>query len=208
MKNILLLFSLQLFYLGVNAQVRPIYFYGDQLTKDKDKATSYAVYGKVSTDSVWSFKRYDLYDNLLQTGSYSDETLTVAHGKFTFYADIIQFNNAYLERFVIKGKSRFVAQEGNFVNGLEQGKWLVFFPDGNIFSSQEFVDGKLHGKFITYNRYGVEVTNGNFVTGEKDGEWLVEKGTIREIWIMGLLVSRENIKKKKTVKGTVTNKNS
>lgn len=208
MKNIIIIIGLILSSYALNAQVKPIYFYGDQLTNDKDKATSYAVYGKVSTDSVWSFKRYDLYDNLLQTGSYSDETLTVAHGKFTFYADIIQFNNVYLERFVIKGKSRFVAQEGNFVNGLEQGKWLVFFPDGNIFSSQEFVDGKLHGKFITYNRYGVEVTNGNFVTGEKHGEWLLEKGTIREIWNMGVLVSRENIKKKKTVKGTVTNKNS
>ncbi|RZL66906.1 MAG: hypothetical protein EOO93_04655 [Pedobacter sp.] len=208
MKNIIIIIELILSSYALNAQVKPIYFYGDQLTNDKDKATSYAVYGKVSTDSVWSFKRYDLYDNLLQTGSYSDETLTVAHGKFTFYADIIQFNNVYSERFVIKGKTRFVAQEGNFVNGLEQGKWLVFFPDGNIFSSQEFVDGKLHGKFITYNRYGVEVTNGNFVTGEKHGEWLLEKGTIREIWNMGVLVSRENIKKKKTVKGTVTNKNS
>ncbi|RZL49894.1 MAG: hypothetical protein EOP00_06195 [Pedobacter sp.] len=208
MKNILCFFSLLLFCLSISAQVKPIYFYGNQITQDKDRATSYAVYGKISTEDLWTFKRYDLYDNLLQTGSYSDESLTVAHGKFTFYSDINQFNNQYLERFVIKGKTRFISQEGYFDYGKEQGKWYLFFPDGNIFTSFDFVDGLLHGQLLTYNRYGVVMLSGNYVKGEKHGEWLLEKGTIREIWENGVLKSREQIKKKKNAKGTITNKNS
>lgn len=194
--------------LSVSAQVKPIYFYGNQITQDKDKATSYAVYGKLSTENVWTFKRYDLWDNLLQTGSYSDETLTVAHGKFLFYSDIQEFNNNYLTRYVIKGKTRFLSQEGYFENGLEQGKWILYFPDGNIFNVQELANGKRNGKFITYDKHGVELIAGNYVDNLKDGEWLLEKGKVREIWDMGVLKSREKIKNKKVVQGTVTTKKS
>ncbi|TKC10578.1 hypothetical protein FA048_10380 [Pedobacter polaris] len=208
MKIFSTLFILFICSLNAFSQVRPIYLYGNQVTKDKDKATSYAVYGKISTEDVWTFKRYDLYDNLIQTGSYADESLTMAHGKFTFYSDITQFNNIYQERFALKGKTRFISQEGNFVNGLEQGKWFLFYPDGNVLSAQEFLDGKMHGIFITYDRFGVAVISGNYVNGEKHGEWSLEKGKVREVYDMGILKSREYTKKGKIVKGSVTNKNS
>lgn len=208
MKKISVLLLGIFFYCAANAQVAPIYFYGNQVTQDKDKATSYAVYGKLSTGDIYTFKRYDLYDNLLQTGSFSDETLAVPHGKFTFYSDVIEFNDIYKQSFSIKGKTRFISQEGNFVNGSEQGKWLLYFPDGNIFNSQEFVDGKLHGKFITYDKYGQEIVSGNYVTGEKDGEWIYAKDKIKETWKMGVLVSKEKIKKNKLIKSTIQSKNN
>jgi hypothetical protein len=64
------------FYFNVSAQVTPVYLYGDRITTDKNKATSYAIYGKLSTEDLWMFKRYDLDNNLTQTGSYSDAALT------------------------------------------------------------------------------------------------------------------------------------
>lgn len=206
MKILISLGLILLPFFSVNAQVAPIYFYGNQVTQDKDKATSYAIYGKLSTGNIYTFKRFDLYDNLLQTGSFANETLTVPHGKFTFYSDVNDFNIMYKQSFSIKGKTRFVSQEGNFVNGKEQGKWLLYFPDGNVFNSQEFVDGKLNGKFITFDRYGKSIVSGNYVDGEKDGEWLYEKDKIREIWQMGVLISKEKIRKKKQIKGTIQSK--
>lgn len=206
-KKIILLFFVS-FYLASNAQVAPIYFYGNQVTQNKDKATSYAVYGKLSTGNIYTFKRFDLYDNLLQTGSFSDESLAVPHGKFTFYSDVNEFNELYKQSFTIKGKTRFVSQEGNFVNGVEQGKWLLYFPDGNVFNSQEFVDGKLEGEFLTFDRYGKTIVSGNYVLGEKDGEWLFAKEKIREVWNKGVLVSREKIKKSKQIKGTIQSKSN
>ena len=208
MKKISVLLFGIFFYCVANAQVAPIYFYGNQVTQDKDKATSYAVYGKLSTGDIYTFKRFDLYDNLLQTGSFSDELLAVPHGRFTFYSDVNEFNLLYKESFTIRGKTRFVSQEGNFVNGVEQGKWLLYFPDGNIFNSQEFIDGKLDGKFLTFDRYGKTIVSGNYALGEKDGEWLFEKEKIREIWNKGVLVSREKIKKSKQIKGTIQSKNN
>ncbi|RZJ80012.1 MAG: hypothetical protein EOO47_08990 [Flavobacterium sp.] len=208
MKKISILLFFVSFYFVTNAQVAPIYFYGNQVTQNKEKATSYAVYGKLSTGDIYTFKRFDLYDNLLQTGSFSDESLAVPHGKFTFYSDVNEFNLLYKQSFTIKGKTRFVSQEGNFVNGVEQGKWLLYFPDGNVFNSQEFVDGKLDGKFLTFDRYGKTIVSGNYVLGEKDGEWLFEKDKIREVWNNGVLVLREKIKKSKQIKGTIQSKNN
>ena len=206
--SILVLLFLLLFCNALNAQVTPIYFYGNQLTQDKDKATSYGIYGKLSTENLWAFKRYDLYDNLIQTGFYADELLRVAHGKFAFYESIERFNLINRESFTIKGKERFLAQEGAFVNGLEQGKWFHYFPDGNVFNVQNFVDGKLNGKFITYDRYGNFVIMGNYVDDKKHGEWLLKKGKIRELWEMGVLISREKVKKSKVVKGTIQSENN
>lgn len=207
MRILIFLFVVIGYCVNANAQVAPIYFYGNQVTQDKDKATSYAVYGKLSTGNIYTFKRFDLYDNLLQTGSFADESLAVPHGKFTFYSDVNEFNYLYKESFTIKGKTRFISQEGNFVNGVEQGKWLLYFPDGNVFNSQEFVDGKLHGKFITFDRYGKTIVTGNYVSGEKDGEWLFENDKIKEVYNMGVLVSREKIKKSKQIKGTIQSQN-
>lgn len=208
MRLLIFLFVVIGYCVNANAQVAPIYFYGNQVTPDKNKATSYAVYGKLSTGNIYTFKRYDLYDNLLQTGSFSDELLAVPHGKFTFYSDVNEFNYIYKESFTIKGKTRFVSQEGTFVNGLEQGKWLVYYPDGNVFNTQHFVDGKLNGEFITFNRYGQSIVSGNYVNGEKDGEWLFTKDKIREVYNMGVLVSREKIKKSKLIKGTIQSKSN
>ncbi|WP_113653359.1 toxin-antitoxin system YwqK family antitoxin [Pedobacter namyangjuensis] len=196
-KKILLTFVLALSVTLCIGQAKPIYFYGDKITTDKDKITSYGIYGKLSTEDIWTFKRFDLYDNLLQTGSYADSLLTIPHGKFIFYGDIQAFNNLNLTTYRIKNKFRYTAQEGNFVNGLEQGPWYNYYPDGNILSVQNFKDGKLNGLFVSRDRYGKDIITGNFVNGEKDGEWRFEKEKRLDVFEAGILKSSTYIKKEK-----------
>lgn len=179
------------------SQAKPIYFYGDKITTDKDKITSYGIYGKLSTEDIWTFKRFDLYDNLLQTGSYADSLLTTPHGKFIFYADIQAFNNLNLTTYKIKNKFRYTAQEGSFVNGLEQGPWYNYYPDGNILSVQNFKDGKLNGLFVSRDKYGKDIITGKFVDGQKEGEWRFEKERRLDVFEAGILKSSTYIKKEK-----------
>ena len=197
MKHYALFLLLFFSFLGVNAQVTPIYFDGEKITTNKDIATSYAIYGKLSTENLWVFKRYDLYDNLIQTGSYSDEGLTTPHGKFIFYMDVETFNRLNSTNFKLKGTTRFTSQQGTFVNGVEHGRWLLFFPDGNVLNSQDFVNGKLHGEFVTYDKLGKVVIKGNYVDGERDGEWIFEKGEQKAIYDHGTLKSSFYVDKKK-----------
>jgi antitoxin component YwqK of YwqJK toxin-antitoxin module len=197
-KNILILISLFAF-LSVKAQVAPVYFYGNQVTTDRNRATSYAIYGKISTENIWTFKRYDLYDNLLQTGSYEDETLSTPHGSFNFYMDVQTFNSSHKTNFKLKEKTRFLSQQGNFVHGVEQGKWILFYPDGNVLSTQNYVNGELHGEFKTFDKFGNVEEGGNYVNGKKDGEWISLNGTRKDVYQNGELKSTGTIKKPKKV---------
>lgn len=194
MKKYLLFLMVGLIGLAAKAQLKPVYFYGDAVTSDASKATSYGVYGKLSTEDLWVLKRYDLQDNLLQTGSYKDEMLTTPHGQFVFYMDLAYFNLLGKENFKLKNKTRFKYQEGAFVDGLEQGKWVLYYPDGNVLNEQNYKDGKLNGEFKTLDRYGNIILSGQYVMGEKDGEWIVEKGAKKQVYEKDVLKSTENIK--------------
>lgn len=203
MKFILfLLVTASTLFSKVSAQVIPIYFYGDSIVSNKNKATSYAVYGKLSDQELWAFKRYDLYDNLLQTGSYKDDRLTTPHGVFSFYMDLEAFNDLHLTNYKLKDKYRFLSQAGNFTNGLEDGKWQLFYPDGTVFNSQVYVKGKLQGEFVTYDKYGNIEIKGNYVDGQRDGLWIFEGGAQEVIYEKGVLKSAMNVKKGKKSSNT------
>ena len=179
------------------AQVKPIYFYGNKIIADSTKATSYAVYGKLSSENVWVFKRYDLYNNLMQTGAYADSLLTIAQGKFDFYNYIADFNADNYENFKLKGNIIYKTQTGNFVNGMEEGKWLSFYPDGNILTLQNFEGGKANGKFISYNKYGKTMIEGTYKEGKMDGEWVFAKEKRKIVYHMDAIVSSTPIIKNK-----------
>ena len=178
-----------------SAQVKPIYFNGDQVIADSTKATSYAIYGKLSNENLWMFKRYDLYNNLMQTGSYTDSLLTIPHGKFVFYNYVDDFNAENNENYKLKGKIIYMSQIGNFVNGLEQGRWLLFYPDGNVFTLQDFEAGKQNGQFFSYDKYGKVLIEGNFKDGKRDGEWLFAKAKLKIVYDMDTTISTTPLSK-------------
>lgn len=202
MKKYLIFLMALMLGLTVQAQLRPIYFNGDNATLDPTNATSYGVFGKLSTENLWVLKRYDLKDNLMQTGSYKDPELTIPHGQFVFYMDVDYFNLISKENFKLKGKTRFTYQQGAFSDGVEQGRWVLFYPDGNIFNLQDYKDGKLNGEFKTFDKYGKIILSGQYVMDKKEGEWIVERGKRKEVYKDDVLVSSEVIK---TVKGNVKN---
>lgn len=189
MKKIILFVNCLLFSHFAFSQAKPIYFKGDKVTADSTKATSYAVYGKLSTEDLWIFKRFDLYNNLMQTGSYLDSVLTIPHGKFVFYNYLDDFNAQNNENYKLKGKRMYVSQVGNFFDGLEEGSWLLFFPDGTLFSKQNFDAGKLHGEYFTFDKYGKVVIQGNYKDGKRNGEWLFKNENVKVVYDMDNTIS-------------------
>jgi antitoxin component YwqK of YwqJK toxin-antitoxin module len=205
MKKVFLIVMMLVSFVSLNAQIKPVYFYGDKVISDKNKATSYAIYGKLSDQDIWMFKRFDLYDNLLQTGSYNNELLSVPHGKFTFYYGVADYNNVNGTSYKINGKTRFISQEGNFVNGKEEGRWFTFYPDGNVSSYFEFKAGIYEGPYKEFDKFANVLIEGAFVNGKKQGEWISEKGTRIDTFEEGILISTRYVKKTKNVNGRVNN---
>jgi hypothetical protein len=206
MRKIQLIFLFLCTVLYAQAQeLKPVYFRGNSVTTDKTRATSYGVYGKLSTEDLWTFKRFDLYDNLIQTGAYKDDKLTIPHGDFLFYTDVDEFNEINGTSYILKGRYRFLSQQGTYVDGLEQGKWLLFYPDGKVLSAQQFVDGKLNGEFVNYDSRGRVEVKGRYVADQRDGEWIFKGGKLREVYANGVLISSEKVGKQrnKVIKTTI-----
>jgi antitoxin component YwqK of YwqJK toxin-antitoxin module len=172
------------------AQVKPIYFIGDSITTNKDEATSYGVAGKLSTESLYVLKVYDLNDNLLLTGFYKDEKLTIPHGRFLLYNELDDFNEENHTNFYIKDKYRFLSEQGDYADGKKINRWVCFFPDGKIFSITNYVEGLKHGEFKIFNRNGKVVTSGVYKLGLKNGEWIYDTRK-KEVYVNGILTSRQ-----------------
>lgn len=181
MKKVFILFSLILcFSSTIKAQVKTIYYLGDKVIQDSTiastLATSYAIYGKLSNDSLYVYKKFDIQNNLMTTGSFKDENLTIPHGKFIFYSDVETFNDTYNSTFPFTDQNIFVAEEGEFKNGLTNGPWKTYYPDGSSFANVSFVEGLKQGDFISYNPKGKVEIFGTYINDKKEGEWLFKRG--------------------------------
>lgn len=177
------------------SQAKPIYFNGNRITTNADQATSYGVYGKLSGEDIWVLKRFDLYDNLMLSGSYKDELLTKPHGKFTFYSSIYDYNYENFTNFKNPKTDRYTSQQGEFVDGLEEGKWYDYFPDGKIMGFRTFDKGKLHGEVSFYNHKGRRLLHGYYKEGLREGVWYDLKRKVKEVYENDKLISTSKLKK-------------
>ena len=63
------------------------------------------------------------------------------------------------------------ATEGEFKNGLSDGDWLWWFPDGKKKSKGSFKSGKQTGAWTWWHQNGEPAEEGNFLDGRKVGQW-------------------------------------
>lgn len=159
------------------AQVKTVYFdIKDKVTTDSLHAASYAVYGKVSGDSLWVFKKYDMDGYIATTGSFKDELLEVPHGKFVYY-DWINPNKSETGANALNtGRDRYIVLSGNFDNGLRQGKWLSYYENGEIKSVINFEKGMMQGEYKGFDDKGRIIETGQYAEDKKDGEWKFNGG--------------------------------
>lgn len=182
-------------YLNAFSQAKPIYFDGNRITSDKSRATSYGVYGKLSGEDLWVLKRYDLYDNLMLSGSYKDGQLTTPHGKFIFYSSIYDYNYQNFTNFKNPSTDRYISQQGKYVNGLEEGKWIDYFPDGRIKGYLTYAKGKLDGEVKTFSYKGKVLMMGQYKNNLKEGIWYDLKRKTKEVFENNKLISTTKLTK-------------
>lgn len=195
LKYRLLIFLLFVAVTTAFSQAIPIYFNGNRVTTDKDNATSYGVYGKLSGEDLWVLKRYDLDDNLMFSGAYKDEQLSKPHGKFIFYGSIFDYNYQNFTNFKIATTDRYITQQGEYIDGLEEGKWTDYFPDGRIMGYRNYINGKLEGETAYFNYKGRRMLFGHFKGGLRVGTWYDLKKKVKEVFEDDKLISTTKLKK-------------
>lgn len=208
MKPIIVCLLFLLFGSGAYSQVKTILLdRTDHITTDSTLAAGYAVYGRLSGDSLYTFKKFDNDGVLLTTGTFLDDSLHIPHGKFVYYDWITPQNNNVNEGYDINGKDRYIAVEGKFSKGLKTDRWIVFYPDGKLKEIATYKQGVLHGAYQLYSTNGKLQTSGLFIGGKKSGTWILRGGKQEDEYVNDKLVSSVSGKKlrEKQAKVTIAN---
>jgi hypothetical protein len=196
-KLVFFLGCLLIFCLGLEAQVKTVYYVGDEVITDSTLvryATSYAVYGKLTNDSLYAYKRYDIYDSLMSTGFFKDEALKVPHGKFVHYLTVPAFNELYNLSFYDEDYTSFVYEKGEYVDGLSVGRWSSYYPNGKVMATVVFEAGLQQGEFVSYDAKGQVETFGKYVNGKKEGEWLFRRGKKKVFYVNNVIQKKASAK--------------
>ena len=92
--------------------------------------------------------------------------------------------------------------EGMVVNGKRSGQWVSYHPAGNKQSENSYTNGVLEGKTVVYYPSGQIMYIGYFSSGKNDGQWLYfdEEGTLTKevLYKNGALVSQVEKNEKPT----------
>jgi len=194
MKRIVVLFFLLVTSSFTYSQVKTVMFDSkDQVTQDSSLAATYAVYGRLAGDSVYTFKKFDFDGVLLTSGSFKDDSLQVPHGKFTYYNWITPENNPVStyssSAFEINGKERFIEVTGNFEDGKRTGRWITFYPDGKMKQIITFSQGVIHGGYQSFAHSGKVLVSGLYSSGKRTGTWVLDGGKQENEYVNDQLIS-------------------
>jgi antitoxin component YwqK of YwqJK toxin-antitoxin module len=108
-------------------------------------------YIKQKRDSIWLFYS-DVDGKLLSSETYKKGVL---HGiTKTFYP-----------------KTGNVAESIEYVNGIKEGPYKKYFPDGALMTEGTYVNDLLDGKFTLYHPNGNIQVKGNYKNGRQTGNW-------------------------------------
>ncbi|KIO75516.1 hypothetical protein TH53_20380 [Pedobacter lusitanus] len=177
MKRILVCFFFLFTGINVDAQIKTVLLDAkDQFTADSTLAVTYGVFGKISGDSLYTFKKFDFSGVLLASGSFRDDQMQIPQGKFIYYEWITPENNNSNDGFEIKGKERFVELIGSYEDGKRSGRWITFYPDGKMKQIITFSQGIIHGPYMAFDQDGREQVSGLYKSGKKEGTWILNGG--------------------------------
>ena len=169
----------RLFYIGIfvmiacssSAQVhKKFYNKNGKVTKDSAKAVAYVLYRKEGPDSLWSAVLLNMYNLPMVKGTYLDKYLQIPYGKFTYYKPFLQQSKTDAHASTIDTVFK-VTQTGFFINGLKEGVWLDYYPNGNKHYSKTYENDQLNGPAEEYYGNGKIYTRGTLIKGLKEGDW-------------------------------------
>jgi antitoxin component YwqK of YwqJK toxin-antitoxin module/peroxiredoxin len=73
-------------------------------------------------------------------------------------------------------------REGFLVNGVHEGRWVTWHPNGRRRTTGDFVAGEPSGLWIAWNSAGEPVGRGHMAKGHPEGDWLLwRKGAVERV---------------------------
>lgn len=176
-RSVVVFLFLMITGIKVNAQLNKLYLNkAGAATTDSSKAKSYILYYKLDADSAWAMSHYDMQNRIISEGTFKDEKLTIAHGKFTFYEFIpIDKPGRYTYKNLTVGAKidsggNFIQQSGVMLYGKKNGPWKIY-NHGKLQVLYTYHNSVLNGSYQKYGINGKVIIDGNFVNNVRQGNW-------------------------------------
>jgi hypothetical protein len=88
--------------------------------------------------------------------------------------------------------------EGQYVNGKIHGRWISWGPNGTVIGEIFYEEGAPIGVFTSWHENGVKAVTGGYLKGKPDGVWIYRDKdgqiTRRLVWEDGNVKSNETFK--------------
>lgn len=96
-------------------------------------------------------------------------------------AFVMKISDSYGRTLVENGNGKFATyyqsglteQEGEYLNGLKEGKWISYYEgEGKpIMEDSHYISGELDGPYTSHHQTGKEVIKGTYRKGKQHGNW-------------------------------------
>lgn len=70
-----------------------------------------------------------------------------------------------------------VVQDGQYVDGVRDGDWKLYYENGKPCKTEHYLHGKLDGSWTTWREDGTRERDVSFKAGERDGLWVTYDAT-------------------------------
>jgi hypothetical protein len=154
--------------LSAHAQYFKFYLNADGANADSSKATTYIVYRQIA-DTAFFAKQYQMDGKILFAGIYKDKSLTVLNGQVFYYQKATILSK---EKYP-KDIPNYIYLTGQYIDGIKNGEWTEFYPDGNKKELNTYRNGKLNGLHELYGDETLPITvKGRYNEDLKQGDWI------------------------------------
>ncbi|MGZ3767220.1 MAG: toxin-antitoxin system YwqK family antitoxin [Mucilaginibacter sp.] len=172
MKKLLLLLVLTLPACFAEAQVYRTFLDENGHSTDSAKAKTYIIFRQLA-DTAWLMQHYDKNGNIMEAGTFKDRALQIPHGKFVFYHKFAP-KNLKNKSFARAGLDTMnhLKTYGVYKDGLKEGYWVDYFPNGHKAVVNYYEHGKLNGPSETYNYdTNTVLARGSYENDQREGHW-------------------------------------
>jgi antitoxin component YwqK of YwqJK toxin-antitoxin module len=83
-----------------------------------------------------------------------------------------QLSNADKKVFMYFDFPETVARVSHYLNGLQSGVEKTYYPNGDLYQTFVYANGKLWGEYCMYSAKGERVVRGNFRDDKEHGLWI------------------------------------
>lgn len=90
------------------------------------------------------------------------------------FDDLVQRDGLYFKKFSevpFSGKVNGL-RNGSIKNGEEEGTWIRYHDNGQLYSKGNYKNGLEHGAWVFYYSNGLLRFKGNYKNGEEEGAWV------------------------------------